>query len=74
MDADVFLIIGVICLLFSMPAFLSAFSESRPPRLAAILLVLGVGLIAGAVAWTPGGYAPSDIPSVFISVLGRIFN
>jgi hypothetical protein len=74
MTADLYLVIGVILVAFTIPAIISAFSESRPPRTAAVLVLIGGGLIVLAVYQTPGGYRIEDIPEVFVRVAGRYLN
>lgn len=71
MDADLFLMIGSIISLLAFPALVGAFSESRPPRAAAILIMIGGGLIVLAVTQHPGGYAFQDVPDVFTRVIAR---
>lgn len=72
MDPDVYLTVGVICLVFSIPAVISAITDSRAPRAAAIVLLIGGGLIVLAVSQNPNGYALSDIPAAFSRVFGRL--
>jgi formate-dependent nitrite reductase membrane component NrfD len=71
-DNDVLLVIGVIFLGFSFPALLAAFSESRPPRMAAILFVIGGALIATVAVRSPGGISLQDVPHAFATVIGRL--
>lgn len=71
MDSDLALILGLLLGGLSVPSILSAFSESRPPRVSAILLLSSGGLITYAVMTNPGGYRLEQIPDVFFSVLGR---
>lgn len=74
MDWDLALVIGIILVAFSIPAVIGAFSEGRAPRTAAILIMVGGGLIALAAYSTPGGYTVSGIPDVFVEVVGRYIN
>lgn len=71
MDSDLALILGIFLSGLSIPSILSAFSENRPPRISAVLLLSGGGLIAYAMMSQPGGYRLEQIPDVFFSVLGR---
>lgn len=73
-DADLFLVLGIVVAAFSIPAVLSAFSESRPPRSAAIAVLVGGGLILLAFVAKPGGYAPEQIPEAFTRVVARLLN
>lgn len=74
MDTDLALIIGLIIAGLSIPAIISAISEARAPRAAAITILVGGGLIVFAVTSNPGGYQMADIPDVFFRVVGRYLN
>lgn len=74
MDTDLALIIGVIIGALAVPAIVSAFSESRAPRAAAIAVLVAGGLIVFAVTSHPGGYALAELPDVFFRVVGRYVN
>ncbi len=63
------MVIGVIILGFTVPSIVSAFSEGRAPRVAAIMLLIGGGLVAIALTQKPGGYALNDIPDAFVRVV-----
>ncbi len=71
MDSDLALILGIVLIALAIPSILSAFSENRPPRISALLLLIGGGLATYAVTSRPGGYRIEQIPDVFFSVLGR---
>ncbi|MEP2715521.1 hypothetical protein [Pseudophaeobacter sp.] len=71
MDSDLALILGIFLAGLSIPSILSAMSENRPPRISALLLLSGGGLIAFAMTSRPGGYRLEQVPDVFFSVLGR---
>ncbi|WP_108484869.1 hypothetical protein [Oceaniglobus ichthyenteri] len=74
MNPDIALVLGVIFLALAVPSLLSAFSESRPPRAAMIMIVLAGGAIYFAITSRPGGYAIADIPEAFVRVIGMILN
>jgi hypothetical protein len=74
MDPDLYFVIGIIIAAFAIPAILSAFSEGRAPRAAAILIMIGGGLVALAVYSNPGGYSVTEIPDVFVRVVGGYIN
>jgi len=57
---------------FSIPSILGAFSEGRPPRVAAIMLMIASGLIVLAVLNQPGGYTVAELPDVFVRVFARL--
>jgi hypothetical protein len=70
-DPDLYFVIGIIVLLFSIPPILSAFTEGRPPRAASIMILIGGGLVGLALYQNPSGYTFETIPDVFFSVIGR---
>ena len=71
MNADLFFVIGLVFVVLAIPAIVGAFSDSRPPRVGAILIMLGSGLIALAVWQRPTGYSLGEIPEIFTRVIGR---
>jgi len=73
-DPDLIFVIGMVVGLLAIPALLSAFSESRPPRGAAIMVMIAAGLIAVAVLQKPTGYSVEDAPQIFFDVVGRYLN
>lgn len=73
-DSDLILVIGIILAVLSIPAMLSAFSESRAPRAPIVTILIAGAMILYAVKTHPGGYAISDVPHVFFEVVGRIIN
>ena len=70
MEADYFLVFGLIIAALSIPSIIGAFSADRSFRGAIILLSIGSAMIAWAALQTPGGYSGADIPNVFV----RVFN
>ncbi len=73
-DSDLMLVLGIVIAAFAIPAVISAFSDSRPPRAAAIAVLVGGGLVLLAALSNPGGYSFGQIPEVFARVLARILN
>ncbi|MCH2164029.1 MAG: hypothetical protein MK098_05180 [Marinovum sp.] len=71
MDTDLALIIGLALGLLSVPSVISAICEARAPRVAALTLLIGGGLVIYALNTHPGGYELSDIPDVFYKVVAR---
>ena len=74
MDADLFFVLGLLITAFSIPPILGAFLEGRAPRAAAIMILIGGGLLALAISNQPGGYSVAEIPDVFVRVVGRYIN
>lgn len=72
-NTDTLLVVGILGVALAIPSVLSAFSEGRAPRLAAILFMFGGGCLALAVTQKPGGYDFADIPGVFSRVIGGLF-
>lgn len=68
MSYDMALVIGLIISVFAIPAAVSAFSDGRVPRAAALVIMLGGGLTAWAITQKPSGYTLNEIPEVFIKV------
>lgn len=73
-DQDILLVLGVIFLGFSFPSLLAAFSESRPPRMAAILFIIGGALIGYVATQSGNGLSLQDVPEAFANVIGRFTN
>lgn len=70
MTNDMFLVTGILTLVMAIPSVMSAFSDGRAPRAAAILVMIGGGLVALAVNNQPGGYTLNDVPHAFVRVIG----
>ena len=63
--------LGLVIAGFFVPSLVSAYSEGRAPRVAAIAAIAGLGLIVWAVQGKPGGYSLNEVPEVFVRVVGR---
>jgi hypothetical protein len=74
MDTDLMMVIGLVVGAFSIPSIMGALADGRVPRAAAIAGMVSGGLIVLAIRDKPGGYEISDIPDVFVSVVGRYIN
>ena len=74
MDSDLMFVIGAVLLGLSIPSILSAYADSRPPRAAVIVLLIGGTLVVVALGQKPGGIALADIPDIFFRVIGRYLN
>ncbi len=74
MDTDLLLTIGVVLLVLVVPSLISAWAESRAPRMGAIMTIVALGLILTAVQVKPGGYAFRDVPTVMLDVVLRLVN
>ncbi|MGL5010036.1 MAG: hypothetical protein ACRC6I_09145 [Paracoccaceae bacterium] len=74
MDTDLLLIIGIVVTILAVPSIISAFSESRPPRAAAILFLIGGTLIVVALTQGTTRYSMADLPEVLSRVIARYLN
>lgn len=74
MDTDLFLSIGIVLLLLTIPSWLSAWTEGRAPRLAALISLASAGLIVVSLTQKPGGYSFGEIPDTMMNVVGRYLN
>ena len=74
MDADLMFVTGVVLLALSIPSIFSAISDSRPPRAAAIILLIGGTLVVIALSRKPGGIALGEIPDIFFRVIGPVLH
>ncbi len=72
MDADLFLVIGIVLLTFALPPILGALSEGRAPRAAAIVVLVGGTLVVLAVNQRP--YTLDEVPRAFVRVVGKFIN
>lgn len=72
MQNDIYLVIGLILSAFAVPPIVGALSEGRPPRAAAIMVLIGGSLVVLAISQKPGGYRISDVPQAFVNVVGYV--
>ena len=72
-DVDLLLTVGIVLLVLSVPTLLSAWVESRAPRLGSIMVIAALGMIVTALVTKPGGYAFNDVPGVMVKVIGGFF-
>ena len=66
------LVIGIVVALLALLAFISALSEERSPRIAAILVLFAGALVVLALTRHPGGYRLADVPNAFYRVFDRV--
>ena len=71
MDPDLMLVAGIVVVVFAIPAVISAISDGRAPRVAAIALLVGGGLVVVALGRHPGGYPLTEIPHAFARVIAK---
>ena len=74
MNNDQMLVVGIILCALSFPSLLAAYSESRAPRVGAIILLMGGVLLVVALSRQPTGYTFAEIPDIFVRVIGGLLN
>ncbi len=74
MDNDLFLVFGLIIAGLAIPSIIGALVDSRVPRGAAIMVMIGSGMIAIALMGKPSGYSFQDVPKAFTRVIGKYLN
>lgn len=72
MTNDVYLVVGLAVLVLAIPSVISSFSDGRAPRFAAIMILIGGGLVVLAITQQPGGYTFSDIPLAITRVVSMV--
>jgi hypothetical protein len=72
MDPDLVFVIGLVVLVLAVPSIFGAIADGRAPRAAAIMILIGGGLLATAVHQKPGAYSLAGIPATFVTVVGRL--
>lgn len=73
-DTDFVFILGLLMGALAFPTLLSAFSEGRAPRLAALLIVMSISMISFAALQRPTGYTLAEVPQVFERVVRSVAN
>lgn len=72
MTSDIYLVTGLIILVCSVPVIVGAFRGGRPPRMSAVLALVGGALVVAALAQKPEGYRLEEIPMAFDRVVNWI--
>jgi len=74
MDSDTIFVVGFVIAVLSIPAMVSAFSDSRTPRVPAIIILIGGLMIGYAINERPGAYSFETFPDVVVRVIGKVIN
>ncbi|MBS0125502.1 hypothetical protein [Thetidibacter halocola] len=74
MSPDVLLVTGLVLAVLAVPSMVSALSDGRAPRIAAVVAIAAGGLMVYAINQKPGGYTLSEVPTVFFRVVGGLIN
>ncbi len=70
---DGLLVIGAFLAWLGIPACVAGWSNGKKPVFGIILLLAAAVNIAVAYGYSPTGYSFSELPSVFFSVMARLF-
>lgn len=69
MNGDIFLVFGLIIAGLSVPPIIGALMDKRVPRVAAIMVMIGSGMIAISVMQNPNGYTLQQVLEAFVRVI-----
>lgn len=74
MTTDYVMTIGLVVGLFSIPAMLAAYAESRFPRAPMAAFILSAAVIM--IGWTsnPSRYSLAELPNVVVRVIAEVVN
>ncbi|MFN6924807.1 MAG: hypothetical protein ACK4P8_04080 [Tabrizicola sp.] len=72
MDTDLVLTVGIVIAVLSVPSLLSAWAESRTPKVGVVMLIVAIGMVLFAVMTRPGGYSFEEVPKVMLNVFARV--
>ncbi len=64
---DLYLVVGILLVGFSIPSVLGALADRRSPWVAVIVILIGGGLAAYAL--TRQSYTLEDVPEAFVRVV-----
>lgn len=71
MDFDLLLVIGLFLAVLTIPSMLSAWVDGRPPRGAAVTVLVSGVLIVVALTQNPKPYTLEGLPHVVVELIGR---
>ncbi|SPF77681.1 hypothetical protein [Pseudoprimorskyibacter insulae] len=72
MNSDTAILLGLFLLILAIPAIISAMSERRAPRVAALVLIGGGALVVYAFRSKEGGYTAEELPMVLYTMIGKL--
>ncbi|MCR8549373.1 hypothetical protein M4578_16195 [Salipiger sp. P9] len=72
MHPDQYLVLGLFLAVIAIPAIISAYSDSRPPRVGAVVAVAAAAVLLHGNTKQPGGYRLTDIPTAVYGVIGEM--
>ena len=71
MDTDLLFVLGIVLVVLTIPAIISALIDGRAPRTPAFLVIISALMIGYAVQQKPGSYGFDKIPDTFVRVIAR---
>jgi hypothetical protein len=71
MDTDLMLVLGISLGVLSIPSMISAFTDGRSPRFAAVTILIAGALLVFALGSRPSGYALNEVFGAFERVWAR---
>lgn len=71
MDPEIVLVIGLIFVVLAVPSVINAFSESRFPKAALTMFVVGGACIVWGIQKAPGEFEFQELPGLFFRVVGK---
>jgi hypothetical protein len=74
MDPDLALVLGIVAIALALWQIVATFSSGETPRMGFLLAVAAGCLIVYASVQKPGGYSAAEVPGIFASVIGGLFN
>jgi len=74
MTPDLIFVLGCVLAVLSIPAIVSAFADGRRPRVAALTILIGGGMIIYAMTERPGAYTLETLPDIFAQVVSQVIN
>ena len=72
LEMDTLFVIGLFIVVMAVPSIVSAWSDNEVPRVAAIVLILGGGMMVWAHTHKPGGYHFDEIPHLIYKLVAKI--
>jgi hypothetical protein len=73
-DTDLFVVVGFMLAVLSLPSALGAYAEGVLPKVSLIIMGLGIIISLFAALTSPDGYSMGRLPHSFIEILARIVN
>ncbi len=72
MHPDQIVVIGLLLIVLAIPSMIRAYADGRPPRVASVVLLSGMGLGVYAQLHKPGGYDLAGLAEAVYVVIGDL--